>query len=229
MGAQVREVACFRNHAALAWMGWLACAGLAGGVGEAPGEDAFSRPGIAEIVRLHDAAIGGDKAGVLAAEQAARAFLAAHPGDHLAEAYLGSLLTIKASKAFPGPSKLGYLKDGLRALDAAVAAAPDDAAVRFVRAMNNYSLPAFVRRRDNAREDFKALLGQVGDPAQRARLSDRIVQAICYYAGVALRAEKEREEALDAWRQGIALGSETEMGQKIAKELEREKKQGRGG
>lgn len=210
-------------------MAFMACAGLAGGVGEVPGEDAFSRPGIAEIVRLHDAAIEGDKAGVLVAEQAARAFLAAHPGDHLAEAYLGSLLTIKASKAFPGPSKLGYLKDGLKTLDAAVEAAPGDAAVRFVRAMNNYSLPAFIRRRDNAREDFKALLKQIGEPAQRARLSDRIVQAICYYAGIALRAEKEREEALDAWRRGIALGSDTEMGRKIAKELEREKRQGEGG
>lgn len=212
-----------------AWV-FLATAGAVCGVRcLALAEDAFSCPGIAEIVRLHDAAIEGDKAQVLAAEETAQKYLAENPSDHLAQAYLGSVLTIKASKVFPGPAKLGYLKDGLKALDAAVAAAPDDVAVRFVRAMNNYSLPGFVRRRDNAREDFKVLLKQIAKPGQRSRLSDRIVQAICYYAGMALRAERERDEAVEAWRQGIALGSETEIGQKIAKELAREEKEGKGG
>lgn len=195
----------------------------------AHGGDAFSGPGIAEIVRLHDAAIDGDKAQVLEAEERIRAFLAGHPSERLARAYLGSLLTIKAGKAFPGPSKLGYLKEGLKMLDAVVEEAPDDVAARFVRAMNNYNLPAFIRRRDNARADFKVLLKQVGDPGQRSRLGDRVVQAICYYAGMALRAERERGEALDAWRTGLALGRETEMGQKIAKELAREEKASRGG
>lgn len=211
------------------WMVWAAGVALGGGHGVALGEDAFSRPGIAEIVRLHDAAIGGDRAQVLDAEERIRDFLSGHPGDHLAKAYLGSLLTIKASKAFPGPSKLGFLKEGLRTLDAVVAEVPDDVAVRFVRAMNNYNLPGFLRRRDNAREDFKVLLGQIGEAGQRSRVSDRIVQAICYYAGMALRAERERDEAIDAWRRGIALGRETEMGQKIAKELVREERAGKGG
>jgi hypothetical protein len=80
----------------------------------------------------------------------------------LLQAYLGSVYTLDSRDAWPGPGKLTYLRNGGRQwLDAAVAAAPDNPAVRFVRAIDYYELPFFFGKGQTARDDFQILLKQI--------------------------------------------------------------------
>lgn len=182
--------------------------------------DVLSDPMIAEVRALHDAAIDGGKKQAEAAEAKIRALAEAHPDNQVLRVYLGSILTIRSAKAFPGPAKFRYLKEGLETMDAAVEAVPGNPIVRFIRAMNHQNLPGFIGRNDDARRDFKKLLRQMADPAVRERLADRTRQAIHYYAGLALR-EKDGKTALRSWKEGLAIDPTSDIGQKIARQLAR--------
>ncbi len=189
--------------------------------GRAGAADAFAEPDVAEARRLHDASIAGSKDDVERAEAFLTAAIARSSSPAVLQCFLGSLLTVKSSKAFPGPSKLRYLKEGIRAMDAAVEAAPRDPAVRFVRAMNSQMLPSFCARRDAARADFRVLVEQIGAPEVAARFDEATLQAIYYYAGLAFKKSKEPAQAREAWERGFALGEATPLGAKISRELDR--------
>jgi hypothetical protein len=182
--------------------------------------DPFQDPLILEIQQLHDkSAEGGDKAATTELVEKLEKLTAAHPDNCLLLAYLGSAYTLACRDAFPGPSKLAYLKKGLKTMDDAVGKAPNDPAVRFIRAVNNYNLPAIINRRDNARNDFELLVGQIDkDPSL---LAARTRQAIYYYAGLSFRDTRHLPEAKKAWEAGLALDDKSDLAAKIAKELKK--------
>ncbi|MFQ3670975.1 MAG: hypothetical protein SNJ84_05915 [Verrucomicrobiia bacterium] len=181
--------------------------------------DPFKDPEIVAVHDLHQRAEKGDKRATKELVARLEAALEAHPEHHLLKAYLGSAYTLASRDAFPGPSKLSYLKDGLRTMDAAVEGAPDQPAVRFIRAVNNFHLPAFVNRRDNARADFEVLVRQLKEGDHGLSAATR--QAIFYYAGLAFKQTKKPEAARAAWERGLALAPGSEMAAKIEHELKR--------
>ncbi len=189
--------------------------------------DIFADPEVAAVRQAHDTSIDGTKEEVEKTEELIRAKIAAHPDQPIYEVYLGSLLTIKSGKAFPGPSKLRYLKEGVLMMDAAVEKSGGDPAVRFVRAVNNYMLPTFVRRRDEARADFMILIGQLADPKVSEIFDEQTRQAICYFAGMSFKQEKERERAKEAWELGLAINRDSDLAKKISKELTKATKTGK--
>jgi tetratricopeptide (TPR) repeat protein len=182
-------------------------------------EDPFQRPLIMEIQKLHQVAESGDKAATKSLLAQLEALTVQHPDDHLLRAYLGSAYTLASRDAFPGPKKLEYLKVGLKTMDQAVEADPADIAPRFIRAVNNFHLPAFINRRDNAREDFEILLSQIHDTDLNLDAATR--QAIHYFAGLAFKQLRRPEEARDAWQQGLKLDTSSALAKKMHAELRR--------
>ena len=113
------------------------------------------------------------------------------PTNYLLQAYLGSVYTLDSRDAWPGPGKLTYLKNGGKVLDAAVAAAPDNPAVRFVRAIDYYELPSIFGKRQTARDDFQILLKQIdGDAPDALRPQHRDAAGHLLLRGPELQAAR---------------------------------------
>lgn len=72
-------------------------------------------------------------------------------------AYQGALEMLRAKHGSWPPSRWSAARRGLRQLDAAVAAAPADPEVRYLRLISCYYLPGIFGRGDSVREDFRAL------------------------------------------------------------------------
>jgi 15-cis-phytoene synthase len=72
-------------------------------------------------------------------------------------AYDGAFAMLAAKHGTWPPSRLRAVRTGLHRLDAAVAAAPDDVEIRYLRLINTHYLPGFFGRRDSARSDAAAL------------------------------------------------------------------------
>ena len=144
------------------------------------------------------------------------------PDNTLLLAYLGSTYTLRSRDLFFGPSKYHYLKEGVKTMDAAVDKAPTNAAVRFVRAVNNINLPAFCNRRDIARTDFQTLLKQLTGPTP-PDLDLETKQAIYYYAGLSFYQLDNKVEARNAWQRGLELAPTTPLAEKIQAKLSKVK------
>lgn len=189
------------------------------GVASAFAADAFHEPLIQEIQALHEKSEKGDKQATRELIEKLEALHKEKPDNHLIFAYLGSAYTLASRDAFPGPQKLEYLKNGLKTMDLAVEADPTHIPTRFIRAVNNFNLPAFINRRDNARADFEILVNQIKDPA--VELDPPTRQAIYYFAGLSFKQLRRKEEARTAWQAGLNLNLNTEITAKITDELKR--------
>ncbi|MBD3750609.1 MAG: hypothetical protein IE931_14065 [Sphingobacteriales bacterium] len=68
-------------------------------------------------------------------------------------AYLGSVQALKAKHAWNPVSKLSYLKQGFKTINAAVAKAPNEIEVRFLRYSLEYYVPSFLGFSKNLHSD----------------------------------------------------------------------------
>jgi hypothetical protein len=179
--------------------------------------DPFQNENIIAIQKLHDQSAAGDKDTTDLLIATLESLIKNEPENQLYHVYLGSAFTLKSRDVFPGPSKLRYLKDGLKGMDAAVKKDPRNPSVRFIRAVNNYHLPAFINRKDNARKDFETLLKQIESDSQQ--LDARTIQAIYYFAGLAFEQTKRDQQARETWMKGLALQADAGLNEKIQQEL----------
>ena len=108
-----------------------------------PKVDPFSDPLIKSVQARHDKAVAGDKKETQALTTDLEKWTKEQPNNHLLQAYLGSVYTLDCRDAWPGPGKITYLQNGGKELDAAVLAAPNNPAVRFIRAIDYFELPRF--------------------------------------------------------------------------------------
>jgi hypothetical protein len=96
-------------------------------------------------------------------------------------AYTGSIELMEASRAI-APWKKGRLaKEGLQLLDDAVARAPQDLEVRFVRAASTFRLPEMFRRREQSEKDFAWLASRVSAAAASGVLDARVAAAALHH------------------------------------------------
>jgi tetratricopeptide (TPR) repeat protein len=185
-------------------------------------EDAFHQPLIQEIQALHEKSEKGDKQATRELVERLEGLHKEKPTNSLIQAYLGSAYTLASRDAFPGPKKMEHLKVGLKTMDKAVESDPENIPTRFIRAVNNYNLPTFINRRDNAREDFEILLSQIKKkPDQLNPLTN---QAIYYYAGLSFKQLSRKDEARSAWEDGLRLDQQSDIGLKIADEFKKIRK-----
>jgi hypothetical protein len=78
-------------------------------------------------------------------------------------AYEGALLMLQAKHGSWPPARLRAVRVGLERLDAAVAEAPGDVEIRYLRLVNTHYMPRFLGRRESAREDLRAVAALLPD------------------------------------------------------------------
>jgi len=182
--------------------------------------DPFSDPLIKQIQARHEKAVNGDTKETKALTADLEKWTQEQPTNYLLQAYLGSVYTLDSRDAWPGPGKLTYLRKGGQWLDAAVASAPDNPAVRFVRAIDYYELPFFFGKGKTARDDFQILLKQVdGETKTPYVLNIETQQAIYYYAGLSFKQLSQDPQAKDTWLRGLKLDPNSALATKIKAEL----------
>ena len=123
--------------------------------------DPFNDPLIVQIEARHEKAVKGDRKETKALTADLERWTKDEPDNYLLLAYLGSAYTLESRDSWIGPGKLSLLKKGGQALDAAVTGDPSNPAVRFVRAINYYELPALFGKHQNANADFQVLMQQI--------------------------------------------------------------------
>ncbi len=184
--------------------------------------DPFSDPLIRQIQARHEKAVNGDTAETKSLTADLEKLTKEQPANYLLEAYLGSVYTLDSRDAWPGPGKLAFLRNGGKLLDAAVAAAPDNPAVRFVRAIDYYELPFFFGKGATAHDDFQILLKQMdGEIKTPYTLDPETRQGIYYYAGLSFKKFSQLPQAKEAWRRGLKLLPASPIGVKIKAELDK--------
>jgi tetratricopeptide (TPR) repeat protein len=185
--------------------------------------DPFSDPLIKQVEVRHEKAVNGDTQETKALTADLEKWTREQPTNYLLQAYLGSVYTLDSRDAWPGPGKLTYLRNGGKLMDAAVAAAPDNPAVRFVRAIDYFELPWFFGKGETAREDFQVLLKQVdGEIKSPYKLNTETRQAIYYYAGLSFKHLSQYPQAKDAWERGLKLDPHSALAVKIKAEQAKE-------
>ena len=186
-----------------------------------PQTDPFSEPLIKQVQARHEKAVKGDTKETKALTADLEKWTKEQPDNHLLQAYLGSVYTLDSRDAWPGPGKLTYLQNGGKLLDAAVAADPRNPAVRFIRAIDYFELPAIFGKRQTARDDFQLLVKQVeGVEKTPYTLNPETQQAIYYYAGLSFKQLSQMPQAKETWHRGLKLNPASPLGIKIAAELE---------
>jgi tetratricopeptide (TPR) repeat protein len=182
--------------------------------------DPFSDPFIQQIEARHEKAVAGDTAETKALTADLEKWTQQQPDNHLLQAYLGAVYTLESRDAWPGMGKINYLRDGWKLLDAAVAAAPDNPAVRFIRAIDYYEMPTLFGKRQIARDDFRVLVSQLNGQVKSPYVLDvKTRQAIYYYAGLSYKQLSQSADAKRVWRQGVALDPASTLAAKIGIEL----------
>jgi hypothetical protein len=182
--------------------------------------DPFSDPLIAQIVGRYQKAWDGDKKETKALTADIERWMKDEPNNYLLMAYLGSVYALDSRDSWIGPGKLDYLKKAEKALDAAIAGDPSNPAVRLLRAMNYYELPAIFGKHAAAHEDFSYLLQQLsGALPMSYDLTNDTKQAIYYYAGLSDVQFSDKDGARDAWQRGLAIAPQSGLGGKMQAEL----------
>jgi len=183
-------------------------------------KDPFSDPLIKQVQARHQKAVDGDTKETKALTADLEKWTKQQPNNHLLQVYLGSAYTLCSRDAWIGPGKLTYLQNGGKTMDAAVTADPNNPAVRFVRAINYFSLPAIFGKRQTARDDFQLLLKQIeGTVKTPYTLNVETRQAIYYYAGLSFKQLDQDKQAKEAWTSGLKLNPASPLGVKIQAKL----------
>ena len=184
--------------------------------------DPFDDPLIQQVSARQHQAAGGDAQETKRLTADLEKWTAEQPQNHLLQAYLGSLYTLCSRDAWPGPGKLTYLRRGGQLLDEAVAADPENPAVRFVRAIDFFELPGIFGKRQAARDDFELLVRQVdGEVRTPYTLNVETSQAIYYYAGLSFQQQWLAPEAKATWQRGVEMNPASPLGLKMRGELDK--------
>jgi len=182
--------------------------------------DPFDDPLIKKVEARHEKAAKGDTKETKALTADLEKWTKEQPDNHLLQAFLGSVYTLDSRDAWPGPGKLTYLRNGGKLLDDAVAAAPDNPAIRFIRAIDYYELPSFFGKGSTARDDFQILLKQIdGEMKTPYTLNIETQQAIYLYAGKSFYHLSQYPQAKEAWERGIKLDGSSPLALEIHAEL----------
>ena len=155
----------------------------------------------------HEGADNNEKA-VILAEGYFKRLVAIDTNHAMARVRYGSVLTMKARDALWPITRLNYVKAGNREMDAAVKIAPNDAQVRFARAVNNFHMPDIMGREEIVQEDLAWLWQQAQLADTKLNVSQR--QTIALYYGQTLQKRNRLDEAIPIWRAGLDLAPTSE-------------------
>ena len=156
----------------------------------------------------HDEGANNDEKAVILAEGYFKRLLAIDPNHAMARVLYGSVLTMKARDALWPLTQLNYVKAGNREMDAAVKLAPEDAQVRFARAVNNFHMPDIMDREEIVQEDLAWLWEQAQLADTKLKVGQK--QTVALYYGETLKRKNKLDEAIQIWRAGLALAPKSQ-------------------
>ncbi len=161
--------------------------------------------------------------GSRSADRAAHAALdsleQSYPGDPTAEAYHGSLQLLDAAHDWQIWNLHRNATEGLARLDQAVAAAPDNPEVRFMREATSWHLPAFYHRRPQCEADFAWLATHAACSARAGTLPPELAAASLNYWGQILIQRGQSGNARRAFQQAVELAPSSPAATDAARHL----------
>ncbi len=159
-----------------------------------------------------------------AADESEKLFLDLYkkaPDDPRVKAYYGSERLLEAAHTWALWKKYSLSKQGMQLLDTAVAKAPDNLEVRFVRAVTTYNLPGFFGRREQALQDFAYLSTRVADAADKGRLDATIAASALLFYGRICKEQSNTSQASEAWKRAERIAPQSKAGRDSASELQK--------
>jgi hypothetical protein len=133
--------------------------------------------------------------------------------------YTGAVSLLQAKHATLPWEKVGLAHAGLDMEDRAVAGAPDDLEVRFLRGVTNYELPEFIGRHATGVSDLAAVAEVAEQAAREQRLDSRAAAAALDYHAKSLEADYKVEEAQVEWEAAVRVNAASPGGIDAAKHL----------
>jgi hypothetical protein len=153
-----------------------------------------------------------DQAADVQAHQALTELERAYPGDPVAKAYHGSLELLDAAHSWAIWNLHKQAADGLSLLDEAVAQAPDESEIRFIRAATSWHLPGFYHRQAQCEADFAMLAGRAEEDARRGKLPPELAAAAYNYWGQILVNRNDASGARLAFAAAVRIAPSSPAG-----------------
>jgi tetratricopeptide (TPR) repeat protein len=153
-----------------------------------------------KIKSLYKEGTKGNVTAVQEANQLLERLRLDYPDHPLAEAYHGSIMLLIARDKTNPLERLKWAKNGLKLLDKAVAAAPHDSRVRYLRGRSAYRLPEkYFQRTRTVIEDYSFLIDQ--ELLQEGHLGAMDIDCpkLTYELGEAYHRIGRNEDATRCW------------------------------
>jgi tetratricopeptide (TPR) repeat protein len=170
----------------------------------------------------HDEGVKDNPEAVKLGEKYLNTAISLDPSNALARVLHGSIMTMRGRDSFWPTTQIELVHQGNREMDAAVKMAPEDPMVRFARANNNFYMPKFLGRQEIVLADFTWLWEQV--QKKHPRLDVPHKQEIGLLYGLTLKKRDRTDEALEVWRDALAIEPDSAFAQKINAELQKVEK-----
>lgn len=152
-----------------------------------------------QAIRLHKDGLAGNVTAVQEANRVLERLRFDHPHHPLADAYHGSIMILIARDKTKPLEKLRWSKAGLKILDGAVSAAPQDGMIRLLRGKAAYKLPEkHFHRAQTAIEDYTFLIDQ--EMRQEGFLRTEEYSQLIYELGEAYCRIGRNQDAAMCWR-----------------------------
>lgn len=152
-----------------------------------------------QAIRLYKKGVAGNVTAVQEANQLLERLRFIYPADPLVDAYHGGTMILIARDKTKPLDKLRWSKNGLKLLDKAVAAAPQDGMIRLLRGKAAYKLPEkYFRRTQTAIEDYTFLIDQ--EIRQEDLLDAEEYSQLIYELGEAYYRIGRNQDAAMCWR-----------------------------
>lgn len=139
----------------------------------------------------------------------------ANPEDPEVLAYLGSAKTMAARDSWNVVTKVGQSNKGIAMIDKAVHKAPNNIAVRMVRAHNSLALPGFFGRQTKALEDLEYLYVQT----KILGIKSVVRAEICFLLGELIVKNGNTDRAKSLFEEARTLAPGSQWSQRAADKL----------
>jgi tetratricopeptide (TPR) repeat protein len=134
-------------------------------------------------------------------------------------AYTAAAELLEASRASLPWEKVRLAREGMALQDKAVAEAPDNLEVRFLRGVTDFQMPEYLGRHNIGVADLAAV-AQVAEEASRTgHLDKRAAAAALVYHGKALEEKFKIPEAIAAWQAALRVSPDSPGGVDAVKHL----------
>jgi len=151
-----------------------------------------------EIISMYKEGAKGNATAVQEANQLLEQLRLDYPDQPLPDAYHGSIMLLIARDKTNPLERLKWAKNGLKLLDKAVTAAPNDSRIRYLRGRSVYRLPEkYFQRTRTVIEDYTFLIDQ--RLLQDGQLKTINYVKLTYELGEAYRRIGRNEDAARCW------------------------------